>query len=286
MATLADNTIIASNSTAAMFRAWCTFIHDAFLLGFSAGSDSGQVDLTTVAAPSSTAQSMGYKIYKTNDGLTQVFVKVEFGSSSPAAVPSIWITVGTGTNGAGTITGTVLLSRTQLCTATSDAVTQHPCYASGTTSRICFAIFLAAATYPIWFSLERRKDTSIADVDTGVIIDWGSNLAKANSLCAPFSGVIPVAEVGLGFLLSSNNPAVYGSTIPEGLRVPFLGPTEPPGRNLAVCAANDYGAYATPTLTINVTNHTFRHLGPNINTLRNGVGGPFDSTTRLLIRYE
>jgi hypothetical protein len=286
MSTATDNTIVASNDTAAHFRAWCTFIHNAFLLGFLAGTDSGQVDLTTVAAPSATQTASGYKIYKTNDGLTIVYVKVEFGSSSVATYPSIWITVGTGTNGVGTITGTILFARTQLFMSVQDPVTQHPCFASGANNRVAFAVFLGTAGYPIWFSLERRKDANIADVDTGIIIDWGSPGTLVHSLCAPFTGVIPTPEIGMQFILSSNNPAAYGSTIPEGLRIPCLGPSEPPGRSIAICMVNDYGSGATPTLTINGTNHTFKQMGPNINTLRGASVAAVDVNTRLLLRYE
>lgn len=286
MATKFNNSLVASNSTAAQFRAWATFVHETFLLGFVATADTGQVDLTTVAAPSSGSQSMGYKVYRTNDAMTPVYVKVEYGAGNVAANCSVWITVGTGTNGAGTLTGTILLTRTQITLPSNDAATQQICFSSGAANRVLFALFLSLATYPMWFSLERRKDANIDDVDAGVIIDWGSQVASVHSLCAPFTGVIPTPEIGLQFILSSNNPAAYGSTIPEGLRIPCLGPSEYPGRNIALCMAGDWGPYAEPELTISGDDHTYKHAGPYVNTLRGGVGGPFDVQTRALFLYE
>ena len=286
MAILFDNTIIGTNLTAATFRAWCTFIHNSFLLGFVATADTGQLNLTTVAAPTSTQQVMGYKVYRSNDALTPVYVKVEFASGSSIVYPSIWVSMSLGTNGDGTLINPLLLTRTQLATSSSDAVTPQVCLASGATDRVCFALFLSVISMPLWFSLERRKDANIANADTGLIVDWGSSFSSTHSLCIPFTGVIPTPELGMQFILSTNNPAAYGAVIPEGLRIPCLGPSEPPGRNLAVCAAGDYGVFAQPSLTINVTTHVFKHCGAFVNTLRGGSTAAADPNTRLLMRYE
>lgn len=287
MATANDNSILCSNSTATLFRLWATFIHNAFLLGFVSTSDTGQVDLTTVSAPSSANQSMGYKIYKTNDGLTDVYFKVEFGSGANGpAYPGIWITASTSSNGAGTLNGTILLARTALGCGANDTSTTNVCVASGANNRITFAMFLSLSNAPLWFSAERRKDTSIADTNTGMLFDYGLAVSAHGSLCAPFSGTIPSPEKGMQFILTSNNPGIYASTVPEGLRIPCLGPSEPPGRNIAVCNSNDYAAFATPTLTINTTSHTFKHCGPNIHSLRSSGSATTDSSVRLLLRYE
>jgi hypothetical protein len=101
-------TLAADNSTAAKFRAWAQFVHSTITLagGWINTADTGQIDLTTVAAPTGLSQSMGYKIYRMNDPFQStkpVFIKLEFGSGSGAATqPSFWLTVGTGSDGAGT----------------------------------------------------------------------------------------------------------------------------------------------------------------------------------------
>lgn len=286
MTTLTDNTIIASNSTAAQFRAWAQFIDAAFKLGFVQTADSGQVDLATVAAPSSSNVSMGYRVYRTNDALTPLFFRVEYGSGSISTYPGIWLTIGTGTNGAGTISGTVLLTRTQIANANSDTSTQHLCFASGANNRLTLAMFLNTSAYPLWLSIERRKDANLDDADTGVLVDWGRANNQHSSLCAPFAGVIPTPEIGMQFILTTNNPGAYGNVIPEGLRIPCLGPSEPPGRNVAICNSNDWGQFAEPTLTIAGTDHVFKHCGPHLTTLRGASTGITDSNTRLLLRFE
>ncbi|MDG4594210.1 MAG: hypothetical protein P9F75_00700 [Candidatus Contendobacter sp.] len=287
MSTTLDTTLYASNSTDAMFRAWASFIHSVFALGLTNTADTGQINLATVTKPSVASASQGYKMYRTNDGLTNVYIKCEFGCTSNVLYPSLWITIGTGTDGAGTINGTVLMARTQLYTGASDTTNQHLCFGSAANNRVCFGMFLSVtSTTAFWFSLERRKTSALADADTGIIIDSGRGSAGHMSLCAPFTGVIPTPETGLQFILTTNNPGVYGNTIPEALRIPCLGPSEPPGLNVAICNVNDYGAFAEVTININGVNRAYKHCGANINSLRGMSTGVGDANTRLMLRYE
>lgn len=287
MSTTSATAPYASNSTDAMFRAWAAFIDSVFLLGMVATADTGQVNLTTVTKPTVASTAQGYKVYRTNDALTAIYVKVEFGSSTNVLYPSVWVTVGTGSDGAGGITGTIYLARTQIATTGTDAANQQLCFGSAANNRVCFALFLStAATLPLWFSLERRKNSSLADVDTGVIVDYGRGAAGHASLCAPSTGIIPTPETGLQFILTSNNPGAYGTTIPEGLRIPCLGSSEPPGLNIAISNNNDFGSFAEVTININSVDHVFKQCGNYINTLRGGSTGPYDANTRLMLRYE
>jgi hypothetical protein len=286
MATAFDNTIICSNTTAVLFRRWANFIHNVFLLGLVNVTDAAQVNLDTVAAPSAINTPMGFKVYQTNDAKTPVYIRVDFGSGLLTPTPSIWLTIGTSYTTGGTIGGVILLPYFQLAGGAGNATLQHTCFGSGANNRVCFAMFTNLATSPIWFSFERRKDNNLADVDTGILLDGGLSTTLHWSLCAPFSGVIPVAEKGMQFILSTNNPAAYGTTIPEGLRIPCLGASEAPGLNIGLCMANDYGNYAQPTLNINSVDHLFKHCGPYINALRGDSTGCTDTATRLLLRYE
>jgi hypothetical protein len=71
-------------------------------------SDTGQVDLTTVARPSVGVYA-GYKVYKANDALQATkpfFLKVEFGVSAGSVTRWLFrFTVANITNGAGTLSG-------------------------------------------------------------------------------------------------------------------------------------------------------------------------------------
>ena len=286
MATLFANNIYNTNLTAALFRTWATLIDSFFMLGFVRVTDAGQVDLTTVAAPTSTYQSMGYKVYKTNDAMTPIYFKVEYGSGQAALQPAIYITIGTAYTVGGIISGLILLTRKSLSNTTNDNTNMHVCFGSGAANRLCFAMFTSMATGPFWFSFERRKDATITDADTGIICDWGLSVSGHWSSCVPFVGVIPPPEYGCQFILTGNNPGAWGNEIPEGLRIPCLGPSEPPGMNVAFCNSYDYGSYAEPTLTINTTDVKFKQCGAQINTLRCGGQSCVDSNTRLLLRYD
>ena len=286
MATLYANNIYCSNSNSTVFRAWASFIHNVFMLGFVNVVDAGQIDLTSVVAPTIIAQVMGYKIYRTNDALTPVYVKVEFGAGAAILAPSIWITIGTSYTVGGTVGGVILTNRIQLTNTINNLTAYQVCFGSGAANRVCFAMYLTTAGMPIWFSMERRKDATIADADTGIIVDAGLATTFHWSQCQPFVGLIPTAELGLQFILSTNNPAAYGNVIPEGLRIPCLGPSEPPGTNVALCNVNDYGEFAEPILTINAVDYKFKHAGHKIYNLRASTVGCNDTNTRLLLRYD
>lgn len=97
-------------STAANFRLWGGGISAALTtLGFTKTADTGQIDWTTVAAPVAVNTSQGYEIRQFTDSLQAtrpIVFKIEYGSASTVATPQMWATVGTASNGSGTITST------------------------------------------------------------------------------------------------------------------------------------------------------------------------------------
>jgi hypothetical protein len=99
-----------TNSTDAHFRAWVTFIHESMVAGgWVNTSDTGQLDIPTASKPVSSNEQVGYKIYRMSDALQAtkpIYVKFAFGSNS-ANIPAVWQTIGSGSNGSGSITGTI-----------------------------------------------------------------------------------------------------------------------------------------------------------------------------------
>lgn len=91
------------------FRAWAKELHDALIAcGLVQTSDTGQINFTTATRPG-TNQSL-YAIYRFNDSLQSsrpVFIRLEYGTSTAAAGPQLYISVGTGTTGAGVLTGVI-----------------------------------------------------------------------------------------------------------------------------------------------------------------------------------
>lgn len=96
-------------------RARSTHIHDAILgAGLVQTSDTGQADVTTFG-PAGTgtvgANTLyGYTIYRFADslqGTDPIFVRVEWRTGSSQSITFLRITTGSGTNGAGVLTGQV-----------------------------------------------------------------------------------------------------------------------------------------------------------------------------------
>ena len=104
------------HSTDAGFRVWGTEFHAQLLaIGLTLTSDTGQINWTTVVRPALNGTA-GYEIWRFNDtlqGTTPIFIKFEFGTSSTINYPSIWISIGNGSNGSGTLTG--LTSNKTIC---------------------------------------------------------------------------------------------------------------------------------------------------------------------------
>lgn len=118
--TTAVTTTLAAQDTVAHFNAWFNEIITQLLaVGLTQTTDTGQISTGGAVAIPAANTAAGYTIWKFNDTLQStkpVFIKLEFGSSSATNYPGIWITVGQGSNGSGTLTG-VLTTRTSVVNA-------------------------------------------------------------------------------------------------------------------------------------------------------------------------
>jgi hypothetical protein len=123
----------SSTGTATTFRAWGSGISAGFAaVGLVQTADTGQINWTTVAAPTAAGTAMGYEIWRFADTLQAtkpIFIKVEYGAGGNTQTPQMWVTVGTGTDGAGTLTSMA---------GTGTSVT--PRYALGTSSQLLGAV--------------------------------------------------------------------------------------------------------------------------------------------------
>ena len=112
MANTYDGSIDTTIGSDAEYQAWIQTFEAAFLAsGFlEVAPDTGQINPLTVVKPASNTWS-GYRMYRAKDALAAskpVYVKVEFGTSGNSTTAiSIRRQVGTGSNGAGTLTGQV-----------------------------------------------------------------------------------------------------------------------------------------------------------------------------------
>lgn len=99
---------VFEHSSDATFRAWGSELSAKLqAAGLVKTTDTGQIDWATVARPT-TNTAAGYEMYRFNDALqatAPVFIKIEYGTGGSATTPITWIDAGTGTDGAGTLTG-------------------------------------------------------------------------------------------------------------------------------------------------------------------------------------
>lgn len=71
-------------------------------------ADTGQIDWSTVNVPSSNNVAAGYEIRRLSDGLqgtSPIYIKFEFGRGNGTPIMGLWVSFGTGSDGAGNLTG-------------------------------------------------------------------------------------------------------------------------------------------------------------------------------------
>jgi hypothetical protein len=124
------------HSSDAAFRAWGSELSGRLATaGLVQTADTGQINWTTVTRPGALTYA-GYEIWRFDDALQSaapVFLKIEYGTSNNATGPAMRITVGTGTNGAGTLTGLFTSARnahTQALLLAGSSSTNFPSYAT------------------------------------------------------------------------------------------------------------------------------------------------------------
>ncbi len=112
-------------TTDAKFRTWGLAASTALqACGLVKTADTGQIDWATVTKPAVVTTQAGYEIYRFADALQStvpVFIRIGYGTGVNASSPCTWLTVGTGTNGSGTITGPLATGGAVQATAISTA---------------------------------------------------------------------------------------------------------------------------------------------------------------------
>jgi hypothetical protein len=286
MSYAATTTVTPTNSSDANFRAWGSLISARLaLMGLVQTADTGQINWTTVLAPVAINTVQGYEIWRFNDALqatVPIFFKFEYGSGGAINNPSIWLTVATGSNGAGTLTG-VSTIRTQFSlTATATPITA---YFSGDTNRLVFAFKGAGVTTSFMISLERTIDSTGALSTEGVliIVFASSNFSQVafNAALGPYT----TYETTLGALGPQNAPlgvngvqlAIYPIFHNKGVFLPF-------GMNVFAYIDATIAAGSTITFSAYTVNHTYMPIGTP------AISGALQRTSAgsssIMIRYE
>jgi hypothetical protein len=258
-----------TNSSNALFQAWVQFLSNGLQSGgCTKTADTGQVNTATVTAPGATNTSQGYEIRQFTDtlaGSSPVVFKIEYGSGGTATTPAIWITVGTGSDGAGGITG-IKWARTQL-TPTGPAASAAFAI-SVDTNRFTFGLHYLSGTAStgLFVGLERSKSAAGADNADGALYVGGLTNGTTNIAFLPFAGSIPASETAGTCLIPVSGTTSAGADVGTW-PVPhfWFGYTVYPGHNWlgyrateilqdAVQSVTLYDALAHDFLPIGVTN--------------------------------
>lgn len=210
-----------AQDTNAHFQAWYNEVITALFttLGVTQTGDTGQIGATASIPAINT--SAGYVIGRFNDtlqGSAPIFFKLEFGSGAAITDPQMWLTVGTGSNGSGTITnggGGAVTTRCAILVGTLAPIslvtsfTSRYCY-NGTTQIGCLwmgfkynALTVLATTAAFGgFVIARTSDNSGNASGQGVCV-----LTPANSATNPGNTSSNGYEQNISFANSAVIPA-------------------------------------------------------------------------------
>lgn len=195
--------------------------------GFVRTTDTGQLDPTTITQVNTTASTVhGYEVWRFNDALQPthpIFFKIEYANSTStlAATFGLALTVGMGSDGAGTITngglayGSTLSTRIMVSGSyNQNRLDQHPAvpaFVGGSDgSGLCCCFFASTATNAsFFFWIERARNVSGTPNSDGMI--WGyafndNNVRTVGSQQFVFSAGYTQTAAATGSLPSVRQP--------------------------------------------------------------------------------
>lgn len=304
--------IVWDSTTDANFQQWVQFIDNGFInSGWVHSSDTGQINPATVTHPVQNTYA-GYIIYNPNDALAsqfKIYVRIDFGSNNSATPgPAIKLTIGTGSNGAGTITGSnvVSISGTGTTPSTScftgsvsvagTGATTYDSYASGDSGgRISFLLWRnAAVATTTMFGLERSLDAN-GNYTAAYYTVWtaGSGASSNGSqLWAVFPigvtigsynmNVNPATNMGAFPLIQNNGSATtytFGPTSVVYPVFPLIGRVDNPITSLIGIFSADQTEGAQFSATMYGTSHNYIFT-------KNGTATTMVAGLRSAIRYD
>lgn len=148
--------------TLANWQAFAQALHNAIIsIGLVAASDTGQTDFSSLP----TAGTTVYRIYTFGDALNTsypFYLRIDYWRGSSNQVGIKW-QVGTGTDGAGTLSGNIgTACDMNSATLPATSSTQYTCIVSGSPSSLCVGLFMdySSNSAGSYFGLERAISPS------------------------------------------------------------------------------------------------------------------------------
>lgn len=174
----------------ATFRTWGSSVSDLLTdNGLTKTADTGQIDWSTVARPSTSAYA-GYEVYTlttdTNHGSFPLYIKLEYGCGSATTRPALRMQTATATNGAGTLSGQ--LSTQYVASSNAAGGTNLPYYVSAGDGYFILATSwtpgaAGAGFFNSILHIERLRDNTGAATDDGLYVFREGNLGSTTNQC-------------------------------------------------------------------------------------------------------
>lgn len=280
MANTASVTAVIDQTSDAGFRTWIQEFITAFVttLTVTQTADTGQINTATVTRPAVINTAAGYVIFRFNDtaqATSPIFMKFEFGTGAiQPTSPNMWLTVGTGSNGTGTITGTTT-TRFQIFGAVAPSVVTNfvSRYCYNATQGIMWMSFKqgAVASGSLGgFKIERSNNAAGAvTTDAYTILTQGSATSpggvqgamQAYSYLTPGLVTLPVVTAYSAWPGNVTTTLVSGNI--QVFPVWNFTPTIGVSANHAICLATEIPIGNTVNLAlVGATTHTYLSIPP------------------------
>lgn len=278
------------NSIDANFISWAKTISDQFTaFGWTKVADTGNINWASMTRPTGANTAQGYEIWAPNDALqaTDAFMlKIEYGGGASPLYPSIWVTMGNGSNGSGTLSGNVT-ARVQLQANGNVAAAQTMRFSGAANRFVCaLAPEYNSAANMIALGFERTHDSTGADIAGGMCFFGIGSAVKTQSLCpSTGTGAAPASENSLGAMTPLSAASVRGTQFGVYPIFPFLGAMLNPLRNALVYFNNEITANVPVTATHYGVGTNLYTIGGSVGNFSRGTGSDAVNS-RLAIRFE
>ena len=172
-----------NNSTDALFRAWGLAVSNALAAILFKVTQSGEINWTTVTAPTSGNTSAGFEVYRFNDALHTthpVYIRLDYCSASAVTLYTIRVTIGKGVDGSGNITN-VLQSAINTLIGTGIPAAASNCYISnGDSSGIVISLQPDISSHGGFFCLERSRNSVGQPTGDGLMFSCQTNTSATH----------------------------------------------------------------------------------------------------------
>jgi hypothetical protein len=309
MATKYSPDLLAYSGTAsssAAIKAWAQFIEDTLVAGgWVVTTDTGQTLPSALVGLTTANTKAGYRIYRMNDPLQAtypVFMRIDYGGGTNVGnSPGIWVTIGTGSNGAGTITGILWnggsVAAPSVLSGGNSTTQLTNSYGSAGSSRAMIALFIQAASqaYPLVFTIGRTKNSQGQDTGDGLLLVYTGSGGSPNYLDTSryivyAGGVQPLAERGLSYILTYQSPTqtFAPGDIGVGIVIHFKGIAQQPGTQILITNSNDVSAEGVIKMILYNATRTYVQLSglSPYKALSGASASAPDNNARILARFD